>query len=330
LFRPFSQADASTTRKYGGTGLGLHLSKQLAEKLGGSLSVQSMLDIGSCFTVTVSTGSLSEADILSTWPDFEQIDIVQRGVPKQLRFVGRILLTEDNSDNQRLMSILLKRMGIEYSIANNGKEAMAMVEAEDFDVILMDVQMPVMDGLTATRLLRKNAYTGPIVALTANAMKQEQQECFDAGCNDVCTKPIDQVALGRVFSKYLVAALPNNVAGPPIVSSLLASEPDLADLIREFVKKLPEMINNIKLAYAQGDLEGLRHEVHTLKGTGGNFGYAEVFELAKRIEFEIVAGNHYGAGELIEALEAIIVRVEQGLLNPSEDSAETHQSSVKR
>ena len=328
LFKPFSQADSSTTRKYGGTGLGLHLSKQLAEKLGGSLSVQSMPDIGSCFTVTISTGSLRDADMLTTCPDFEHIDTLQKAIPKQLRFVGRILLTEDNQDNQRLMSILLKRMGIEYEIANHGKEALAMVENGNYDVIFMDVQMPVMDGITATQLLRKQGYAGPIVALTANAMKQEQQECFDAGCNDVCTKPIDQVALGRVLSKYLVTALPKNGDGPPIVSSLLASEPDLADLIREFVKKLPEMVNKIKLAYTEKQMDDLRREVHTVKGTGGNFGYAEVFELAKRIEFEIIAGNTFAAGELIDALESIVNRVEQGLVLMANEDTEVQKKPL--
>ena len=313
LFRPFSQADASTTRKYGGTGLGLHLSKLLAEKLGGTLSVESLPDVGSCFTITISTGRLSDVEKLGTCPDFEHLATVRNPKSKQLHLAGRVLLTEDNQDNQRLVSILLKRMGLDYVIANNGKEAIGKVENNDFDVILMDVQMPVMDGLTATRLLRKQGYTGPIVALTANAMNQEQQECIEAGCNDVCTKPIDHIEFGQVLSKYLGTAVPQTVSGPPIVSSLLADEPELADLIREFVSKLPEMIRKIKDAYASNQIDEMRHEVHTLKGTGGNFGYAEVFELTKRIEFEIVAGNMAGASELISALEEIAKRVELGL-----------------
>lgn len=313
LFRPFSQADASTTRKYGGTGLGLHLSKQLAEKLGGTLGVESIPDIGSCFTLTISTGRLSNAEQLTTCPDFENLESAHNIKAKQPRLAGRVLLTEDNHDNQRLVSILLKRMGIECETANNGKQAIARIENDNFDVILMDVQMPVMDGLTATRLLRKQGYAGPIVALTANAMKQEQQECFEAGCNDICTKPIDHAAFGQVLSKYLGTATPQTVSGPPIVSSLLADEPELTDLVREFVHKLPEMIRNIKEAYASNQINEMRHEVHTLKGTGGNFGYVEVFELTKRIEFEIVAGNLAGASELIGALEEIARRVELGL-----------------
>lgn len=314
LFKPFSQADASTTRQYGGTGLGLYLSKQLAEKLGGTLSVESVQDVGSCFTLTISTGRLAGVETLTTCPDFEHTESVQNNREKQPRLAGRVLLTEDNLDNQRLVSILLKRMGIDYDVANNGQEAIAMTENNKYDAILMDVQMPVMDGLTATRLLRQQGYAGPIIALTANAMKQEKQDCIEAGCDDVCTKPIDHAAFGRVLSKYLgKAAISQGLSGPPIVSSLIAEEPELADLIREFVKKLPEMLKNIESAYADQQLDVLRREVHTLKGTGGNFGYAEVFDLAKRIEFEIVAGNMTGAGELIESLVEITRRIEQGL-----------------
>jgi signal transduction histidine kinase/CheY-like chemotaxis protein/HPt (histidine-containing phosphotransfer) domain-containing protein len=323
LFRPFSQADASTTRKYGGTGLGLHLSKQLAEKLGGTLIVESVPDVGSCFTLTISTGLLNNVEMLATCPDFEHLDTVQNRQKKQLYLRGRVLLTEDNQDNQRLVSLILKRMGVEYEIANNGKEAIAKAGNEHFDVILMDVQMPIMDGLTATSLLRQQGYTGPIVALTANAMRQEKQDCYDAGCNEVCTKPIDYAAFSKVLSRYLGKA---EVSAPgtsqPIVSTLFADEPELADLILEFVKKLPDMIKNIETSYAAEKMEELRQEVHTLKGTGGNFGYAELFELAKRIEFEIVAGNREEIGVLINSLVDVAKRIRQGaaLMDNSDNS----------
>jgi signal transduction histidine kinase/DNA-binding NarL/FixJ family response regulator len=321
LFKPFSQADASTTRKYGGTGLGLHLSKQLAEKLGGNLIVESVPDVGSCFTLTVSTGRIAGTEMLTECPDFDHQDMVRSAKSKQLRLSGRVLLTEDNQDNQRLVSLLLKRMCVDFDIANNGKEALAMVSNNNFDLILMDVQMPVMDGLTATRLLRQQGFAGPIVALTANAMQQEKQECMEAGCNDVCTKPIDYDVFGKVLSKYLdTVEEARSVIGPPIVSSLFAEEPDLADLIREFVKRLPETIKNIETHYADNNMEALRREVHTLKGTGGNFGYSELYELTKRIEFEIVAGNMTGAGELIASLLDIVKRIEQGLNLMSTDN----------
>ncbi|MBI1424208.1 MAG: response regulator [Gammaproteobacteria bacterium] len=314
LFQPFSQADASTTRRYGGTGLGLHLSKQLAEKLGGSLSVDSTPEVGSCFTLTIGTGSLSGINVLTGSPDFEHLEMSSATRTRQVRLRGRVLLVEDNKDNQRLVSILLKRMGLEFQVANNGEEAIAVACRQDFDAVLMDVQMPVMDGLTATRLLRQQGYVGPVIALTANAMQQEKRECIEAGCDDVCTKPIDHDSFGMVLSRYLDRAqTPDSAEGPPIVSSLLAEEPELVDLIREFVDRLPVMLQNIEKRYEENNIDALRHEVHTLKGTGGNFGYTELFDITKRIEFEIVARNMDTVGELIGALAAIIKRIQKGV-----------------
>ncbi|MEJ2399505.1 MAG: Hpt domain-containing protein, partial [Gammaproteobacteria bacterium] len=171
--------------------------------------------------------------------------------------------------------------------------------------------------------LREMGYTAPIVALTANAMNQEKQDCYDAGCNDVCTKPIDYPVFTRVLAKYLKqAANPVEQEGAPIVSELLKDEPDLLDLVQEFVRKLPDMIRKIEAAYNKKDVEELRQEVHTLKGTGGNFGYPELFELAKKIEFEIVANNFQAAGEMIESLALIAGRIAQGL--------ETDEQAVSR
>ena len=313
LFKPFSQADASTTRKYGGTGLGLHLSKQLAEKLGGDLLVESVLDMGSSFTMSVSTGALTGVDMVNECPDFEQVDVLVTRAANPIRLVGRVLLTEDNVDNQRLVSILLKRMGIECDTAGNGKEAIARLQDAEYDLILMDVQMPVMDGITATKLLRKKGYQIPIVALTANAMKQEQQDCLDAGCNDICTKPIAYSDFSQVMAKYLGSVIPERKSGPPIVSTLLQEEPELAALIREFVQRLPGILEKIKAAFVNGQQEELRREIHTLKGTGGNFGYSEIYELAKRIEFETVAGNFEAITELLESLDDVARRIEQGV-----------------
>jgi len=314
MFRPFTQADASTTRKYGGTGLGLHLSRQLAEKLGGSLGVESVQDVGSCFTLTIGTGKLDNARLLTDTPNFEHVDSVITSQRGRKKYQGKVLLTEDNQNNQRLVALLLKRMGIEYKIASNGSEAIEMLKGEAFDLVLMDVQMPVMDGLTATRILRKQGYSGPIISLTANAMIQEKQDCYDAGCNGICTKPIDYADFEKMLGEYLsVPAESRPEIGEPIISGLLVNEPELFELVSEFVNKLPEMIKNIQTAYDAQQLDKLRAEVHTLKGTGGNFGYSELFNLAKRIEFEIVAGNQPAAGELIDALAEVARRIESGI-----------------
>ncbi len=202
LFQAFSQADSSTTRKYGGTGLGLKISKRLAEMLGGTITVESKLNEGSRFRFTVATGWLDGVKMLddpgsatiSQLPDTSTI------TQEITRIDCRILLAEDNATNQILVKGILKKSGAEVTVVENGKLAVdAALAARDagtpFDVILMDMQMPVMDGYEATRLLRQREYTDPIIALTAHAMTSDRQKCVDAGCDEYVAKPIDRKAL---------------------------------------------------------------------------------------------------------------------------------------
>jgi signal transduction histidine kinase/CheY-like chemotaxis protein len=312
LFKPFSQADTSTTRKYGGTGLGLHLSRQLAKKLGGDLTVESVQDVGSSFMLTVKTGDLSNVALIQECPDFDSYADGQESLYARPPLHGCVLLTEDNLDNQRLVTLYLQRLGLDVVIANNGQEALKKVQLNQPDLILMDVQMPVMDGLTATRKLRHQGYNGPIIALTASVMQDEQQRCLDAGCNDICTKPIEHGHFVEVLSAYLQ---PGKLPTParnisPIKSTLLEEEPDLADLVRGFVSKLPQQLEEIDRLFKQRDMAEFKIKVHTLKGTAGNFGYRDMFEVAKKIEFEIVTENYVAIQELLDSLSALLVRMQ--------------------
>ncbi len=201
IFQPFSQADASTTRRFGGTGLGLAISKRLAEKLGGDIAVRSAPGEGTTCSLTVDTGSLQNAN----WVDKPVDEESGAGAGEAQRLCCssldcRVLLAEDGPDNQRLISFLLKKAGADVTIAENGLTAHDLALAardsgQPFDVILMDMQMPVMDGYEATRKLRNEGYTGPILALTAHAMNTDQRRCLDAGCDDYLTKPIDRPRL---------------------------------------------------------------------------------------------------------------------------------------
>ncbi len=208
LFNPFTQLDASATRKHGGTGLGLTISKRLAETLGGSVTVTSTPGKGSAFTVTVTTGPLRGVRLLDD-PTEAQVSRAPAKMPNQFaaRLDCRVLLAEDGPDNQRLIAFLLKRAGAEVAVAENGQLACdlaraAQDEGTPFDVILMDMQMPVMDGYDATGKLRKLGYAGPIIALTAHAMNADRDKCLDAGCNDYVTKPIDHKKLISVVAQY--------------------------------------------------------------------------------------------------------------------------------
>jgi len=196
LFRPFTQADASTTRRFGGTGLGLTISKRFATLLGGDLVAQSEVGKGSTFTVTIATGPLKDVKMYQPASGAAAIPPPSpMGRPTVPRLSCRVLVAEDGIDNQRLLSFLLKKAGAEVEVVDNGRSAMeralaAQREGNPFAVILMDMQMPVMDGYTSTSQLRAAGYQGTIIALTAHTMSGDRERCLAAGCNDYATKPI--------------------------------------------------------------------------------------------------------------------------------------------
>ncbi len=212
IFRPFTQADSSTSRKYGGTGLGLTISKRLAYTLGGDITVTSAPGLGSTFRLLVAAGNLDNVP-LSGHTSIQAEKTPQAEPHPEVRC--RVLLAEDGFDNQRLLSLVLKKAGAEVVIAQNGQEAYEKALAsmpernrrhndqeKPFDVILMDIQMPVMDGYEATRRLRQDGYTGPIIALSAHATTCAAHLCLEAGCDDYLAKPIDRTALLRKIAEY--------------------------------------------------------------------------------------------------------------------------------
>ncbi len=203
VFDPFTQGDETMSRRYGGTGLGLPISRRLAQMLGGDITVTSRPNVGSTFTMEVDPGPLDGVELL----DASQCELETRDrhEPRGSRQVVepldcRILLAEDGLDNQRLIEFILKKAGAEVTLVENGQAAIeAALAARDvgwpFDVILMDMQMPVRDGYSATAELRRRNYTGQIIALTAHAMSGAREKCLDAGCDDYTAKPIDRAEL---------------------------------------------------------------------------------------------------------------------------------------
>jgi signal transduction histidine kinase/CheY-like chemotaxis protein len=220
LFQPFHQADASTTRRFGGTGLGLAVSNRLANLLGGEITVSSRDGTGSSFAMTIDPGSLQGTALVDYQTEtFAATSPKEAKCSPELRLSCRVLLAEDGADNQRLISFLLTNAGAETTVVEDGKQALESALAlppgggqrcidptGPFDVILMDMQMPIMDGYEATRRLRQAGYRGPIIALTAHAMAEDRQKCLDAGCDDYVAKPIERQKLLATVDQWVTWA----------------------------------------------------------------------------------------------------------------------------
>lgn len=199
LFSPFIQADTSITRNYGGTGLGLAITKHLVELMGGTIKVNSKLGEGSLFTISIplesrsTAGANENAGQLSDTKTYDALDNSKH-----------ILVVEDTKTNQMVIQLLLNRMGYNVTIANNGQHAIELIERNrSFDLIFMDISMPIMDGIQATRILRSQRLTTPIIALTAHSMNSDHQNCLAAGMNDIVLKPIRSKELQRISDRYL-------------------------------------------------------------------------------------------------------------------------------
>jgi len=202
LFKPFSQADTSITRRYGGTGLGLTLSRRLANALGGDLILKSScLGVGSAFELTLDDQFTASANSRSSLHSAHAGNGSRAGEREKLKGL-RLLLVEDATDNQMLITQIMKRHGANVELASNGREGVEKAMAGDHDLILMDIQMPVMDGYTATQTLREQGFQRPIVALTAHAMNEVRKKCLNVGCNDQLTKPIRRDELIHVVAQY--------------------------------------------------------------------------------------------------------------------------------
>lgn len=305
VFDAFTQADSSVTRKYGGTGLGLALAKQFVEKMGGHIEAHSLMGIGSRFVVSIDTGNISVVKTINSAPSNSLYvsNIERQTILKQVS--GKILLAEDNPDNQQLFKLLLEKTGAEVKIVENGKDAVDTAMSETFDLIFMDMQMPIMDGVEATRTLRDRGYNGAIVSLTANAMKQDREACFAAGCNDYITKPVSENLLYNTVYEYLKIIDTDIV----INNNEVRMDSDVVALKDKFIANLPLKIELIQHNFRQAKLKDVSNDIHKLKGLGSSIGYPEITNICLKIEQSLQRNDTYQCENLIVSLEQLIKSV---------------------
>ncbi len=319
LFQSFSQADTSTTRKYGGTGLGLAISRRFVELMGGAMWVESVPGKGSTFAFNLPFAIQHEK---------LAVNAGEPSMPSLASLSGlHILLVEDNELNRQLATRLLMRAGIEVSTANDGAEAVEAVQQRKFDAVLMDVQMPNMDGIEATRFIRKNpALAGlPIIAMTANVMTGDRERCIKAGMNDYLSKPIQHNVLYAVLAHWTNRAAPSaEPSGGRRVSGVFTGlDPDRAiagigredtyvTVLEKFIPNQRQAVQSIRDALDAGDHEAAERFAHTLKGVGATVGATALAELARQME-DVIRKKE--AGKYPQLIEAAAMELAQVIVS---------------
>jgi PAS domain S-box-containing protein len=303
VFEPFVQADSSTNRQFGGTGLGLTISRRFARAMGGDITVSSEPGRGSTFHVSVHAGELKGVPMLTAHQ--LQAPQVRPTLTQATRWrmpACHVLVVDDGAENRELVRIVLEETGLIVHEADNGQTALDAVQSQRFDLILMDMQMPVMDGAQATRTLRHQGHRMPILALTANAMKGFEAGLSDIGFDGVHTKPMDidqllsdlaarlggqQISDAEALKPPLLSAenkAVSTTAGAEPMVSRLSQHPKLRQVVARFIEQFPTKLSAMDAALQQQDLHQLAELAHWLKGAGGSVGFDAYFEPAKELE----------------------------------------------
>jgi len=334
LFDAFTQADGSTTRKFGGTGLGLAICKQLTKMMGGNIWVNSQLGKGSTFNFTVTFGTQVE-------PLGKGVQEIATTIPIKNLKGTRILLVEDNLLNQQVIQNIIESEGLRVEIAQHGKEAVLKIFDAHFDAVLMDIQMPEMDGYQATRLIRQNSQYNqlPIIAMTANSMSGDREKCLAAGMNDYLTKPIEAEQLFNTLGKWIQqtanafqeenqpsppsyevskteplpereprGALPSELPGIDIAEGLkrlLGDRNFYYKLLQDFYQSYQDIVTKINQALQNNEHEKAIHLIHSIKGVAGNLSINNLYEAAKAVEMVLRSGEELAPKQLKQFEEVV-------------------------
>ncbi len=329
IFQAFTQADESTTRIFGGTGLGLSITTKLAELLGGDLFARSQVDKGSVFTLLIPAG----VDI-NDHPRLGEKSLKEYIEPStsspETSYCGRVMVAEDAPANQKLIMALLAEVGLSPVLVENGQQAVKHATRETFDLIFMDMQMPVMNGYDATQALRSQNISTPIVALTAHAMKGDEEKCRAAGCADYISKPVSPRKLNEVLNKYLEKISPeqktietqqhnswkNEAGAGPIkaedeeaiidwqtLTSVCNNEKLIDEIARIIAVSMPDDIKQLRAAMENEDYETVFLSAHRVKGATASLGATKISKLAGQLE-------KAGKKQDQESIESLITAVQ--------------------
>lgn len=331
IFDPFVQADSSVTRRFGGTGLGLAISRRFAQALGGDITVHSEVGQGSKFTVTIDTGPLDDVTLLDPSQALAASEESSSDGAARWHFPpARVLVVDDGNENREFVTLVLEEVGLQVDGAENGAVGVTKALQESFDVILMDMHMPVMDGRTATISLRQEGLETPIIALTAHAMKGFEHDILAAGCSGYLAKPIDidllietladllggrrsadeapEYALAESTADGELQSVPSEEE-PPLESRLLADNPRFRPIIEKFIVRLDEQLEAMETALEQKDFDELASLGHWLKGAGGTVGFDAFTEPASTLEQLAKAQSEEEVADAIVDLRLLASRI---------------------
>jgi signal transduction histidine kinase/FixJ family two-component response regulator len=297
VFDSFHQAVESISRRFGGTGLGLYISKQLAEMMNGSISVTSELDKGSIFVFNLPIQDAVDKPLVQK---HEEVNNTLLG-EAYAQYQGKIILAEDHLENRRFITRLLTKLGLEVLEASNGLEVLELWKVHQVNAIFMDIQMPEMDGVTALTELKALNYPAPIYALTANAMKHEVEQYLASGFEGHLRKPIEREKFVAIIDKHYPKVEVKQDDNEKVGGKGEDEEESFADLTAEFINKLPENKAIIEALYQQGDLQSLIKEVHKLAGAAYIFKSIELAECASDVEMSLKRHNKMDA-DLMDCL----------------------------
>jgi CheY-like chemotaxis protein len=270
VFEAFSQEDASITRKFGGSGLGLSIARSIVQIMGGTIQIDSEKGKGTRVEIRIPMRISNDKT--------KQEIVEMTDLQKSLKGI-RVLAAEDNELNRMVLQVILKKCEVVVSIAHNGQEAIDLIQEKEFDIVLMDVQMPILDGLEATKYIREELkFSTPIIGLSANAMREEVEICKQAGMNDYLVKPYSERALVEVMRKwstYESAVAVSNEEGEQekeldlsMLKQYVGNDINiLKDVVSGYLEHLPPQLDRLELALVGSDVSALRHELHQLKAS---------------------------------------------------------------